>query len=29
MSAPQNIHVNPLYLGTYLATRVPMATAAE
>ena len=29
MSAPQNVHVNPLYLGTYLAARVPMATAAE
>jgi hypothetical protein len=29
MSAPQNVHVNLLYLGTYLATRVPMATAAE
>ena len=29
MSAPQNIHVNPLYLGTYLAARVPMATVAE
>ena len=28
MSAPQNVHVNPLYLGTYLAARVPMATAA-
>ena len=29
MSAPQNVHVNPLYLGTYLAARVPMATAAD
>lgn len=29
MSAPQNVHVNPLYLGTYLAARVSMATAAE
>lgn len=29
MSAPQNVHVNPLYLGTYLAGRAPMATAAE
>ncbi len=29
MSAPQNVHVNPLYLGTYLAARAPMATAAE
>ena len=29
MSAPQNVHVNPLYLGTYLTARVPMATAAE
>ena len=29
MSAPQNVHVNPLYLGTYLAARVPMAMAAE
>ncbi len=29
MSAPQNVHVNPLYLGTYLAARVPAATAAE
>ena len=29
MSAPQNVHVNPLYLGSYLAARVSMATAAE
>lgn len=29
MSAPQNVHVNPLYLGTYLAARVTMATAAD
>lgn len=29
MSAPQNVHMNPLYLGTYLAARAPMATAAE
>ena len=29
MSAPQNVHVNPLYLGTYLAARVPMATATD
>lgn len=29
MSTPQNVHVNPLYLGTYLAARVPIATATE
>lgn len=23
MSAPQNVHVNPAYLGTYLAARIP------
>ena len=28
MSAPQNVHVNPAYLGTYLAARVP-ASAPE